>query len=551
MPDEILIRFSVKDDGSPVIERVNKKLGETAKQSKALVPGLESARESLTGFVGDNAALIGVLVGVGAALKNVIDEGIKYAMTVDEMARAGGQSAEEASRFLQVLDDYEISAQDALAATRALTNNGLAPNIETLAKLADKYNTLNTVEEKNKFIIDNLGRGGLTWAKALEQGSAALLEQAAAVDKNLILTQKQVQEAEAARLAIDEWNDSIQGLKISLAMDMLPALTKLLDFSNRYNKVQKEQVSGWESLIPPIRIVHGLILTLSQGTDENTTATEQGTKANIEYAQSADEIAAAEKAAQDAAKAFSDEIANRVSLINNIQSAEETYTEKSTSLAADRQAAEQELAKFRAQGYWEQSDQIQGAIDKIEDIKKAEADLAKEREKQTLQFIAQLVAEERARDGWQEGEFEAFSQQMLNWGLWSQSAVDQANKVMSAADSVNAKLDAMQTEKTVTINVVENYTATSGPNYNPYASQSKKKPNAGGGSFMLPFGGGNESFVLPGGNTASPGETVTIDKAGSVSRTDELLEKLLRKETINEGRFVRKMLAAMQQGQGQ
>lgn len=551
MPDEILIRFSVKDDGSPVIEKVNQKLKETTKASKSLVPGMENAAQSLAGFASENAALIGTLVAVGAAIKSVIDEGIKYAMTVDEMARAGGTSAEEASRMIQVLDDYEISAQDAMAATRALTNNGLAPNIETLAKLSDQYIALNTVEEKNKFIIDNLGRGGLQWAKALEQGSAALREQAAAVDKSLILTQKQVQEAEAARLALDNWNDSIQAVKTSLAMDALPWLTKFVNMATRYGEISRENRTNTDLLIPGLAALRNVIMTVVDATRENEDVTEAAAETNIDYAKSAKEIEEAEKAAKEAAKALSDEISSRISLINNIQSAEESYTEKSASLTEKRQLAEQELSKFRAQGYWEQSDQIQGALSDIEEIKKAEADLAKEREKQTLQFIAQLVAEERARDGWQEGEFEAFSQQMLNWGLWSQSAVDQANKVMSAADSVNAKLDAMQTEKTVTINVVETYSAMSGPNYNPYASQSGKKSHAGGGSFMLPFGGGNESFVLPGGNTASPGETVTIDKAGSVSRTDELLEKLLRKETINEGRFVRKMLAAMQQGQGQ
>lgn len=229
MTDEIVIRFSVSDDGSPVIERLNKKLGETQKQSRALVPALENSRRGLTDFIGQNAALIGVLTGVGLALNKVLKDHIGYANEVRQLSALSGESTEATSRFLQVLDDYKISASEALAATRALTKEGHAPSIETLAKLSDQYLALNSAEAKNEFVLKNLGRGGLQWVEVLNKGSKALLEQGAAIDKNLILTQKMVDDAREAEIAMDNWGDAVEAVKTRLATGLLPTLTKAVN----------------------------------------------------------------------------------------------------------------------------------------------------------------------------------------------------------------------------------------------------------------------------------------------------------------------------------
>jgi len=540
MVDEILIKFSVKDDGTPVIEKVNKSLGETTKQSKALAPGLENARESMGNFVSQNAVLIGALVGVGMALKDVIQTGIEYAMSVDAMARAGGESAEEASRFIQVLDDYEISAQDALAATRALTRNGLAPNVETLAMLSDQYLALNSVEEKNAFIIENLGRGGLQWAKALDQGSAALRAQAAAVDKSLILTQEQVDSAEKARLAIDNWNDSIQGLKVTLSMGLLPVLADVVTSINNNIKAGFE----WKDLlrvIAPVSLVMS-IMDMSEAHDQNTASLEKAEVAAEELTLTQAQLEEQEKATAAAAKALSDLLSGRIGIINSIQASEESFAEKSKSLNEQRIQTEQSLAVFRAKGADEQSTQIQGALKKLDEIKAKEADLAKERERQTLKFISDILAQNLARDGWTENEFAAFADQQVAWGLWSADVVEKAKAAWTEADKVARSINAIPDNKTSTISIITkafDYQTAPGGYANQYS-------HAGGGSFTIPYGGGNESFMMPGGNTASPGETVTITKANQESHTDELLTQLLNKKMIDEGRLARLIVNAQQ-----
>lgn len=165
------------------------------------------------------------------AIKNASDETLKYAREVRDLASVSGTGAEQASRLLQVLDDYELSAQDATAATRAMTKAGLTPTIETLAKLSDEYNAINDPMQQNEFILENLGRGGLQWVNVLKQGSTALMEQSKAVNENLILTDQQIRETERYRLAIDNMKDTMLGWKVAAVTGYLDAAAKQKIFS--------------------------------------------------------------------------------------------------------------------------------------------------------------------------------------------------------------------------------------------------------------------------------------------------------------------------------
>jgi len=459
--DEIIIRFSVDDNGTPKIERVNEAIKKTGEQSKALAPGLERARQGLTSFLSTNAALIGVLAGVGLALKSVIQDHIQYANEVRQLSSLSGESTEATSRFLQVLDDYKISANEALSATRALTQQGHAPSIETLAKLSDQYLALNSAEEKNDFIIKNLGRGGLQWVEVLEKGSKALREQGAAVDKNLILTQKMVDEAREAEIAMDNWGDAVEGVKIRLATSLLPSLTDFVNSQlavSRALEIQQEKfghagigLSGYAEALEEAKEEQkqatNAMLENSDATEENTSAMDENIKANEELA-----------------KAVSDRISSMISLIDSMQSAEEDYTNKSKNLAAERADAEHELIELWAQAGEAQkkgmpvgddlTEDIQNAIAQLDEIKAKEAELAEERNKNTLQFISNILAENLARDGWTENEFAAFAAQQQAWGLWSADVVEKAKAAWQEADRVTAAINGIPVSKTSTITVI-------------------------------------------------------------------------------------------------
>jgi hypothetical protein len=157
---------------------------------------------------------------------------MKYASQVRDLAAISGTGAEESSRLLQVLDDFEVSAEDVTTAVRKMTSQGLVPTVDTLAELSDQYLAINDPMKRNQFILDNLGKSGLQWTNVLKQGSTELRKLSGEVNKNLVLTEAQVKKAEEYRLAMDNLNDQILGLKIALGNNAIPALLHFTETMN-------------------------------------------------------------------------------------------------------------------------------------------------------------------------------------------------------------------------------------------------------------------------------------------------------------------------------
>jgi hypothetical protein len=198
---------------------MNKEMG----TRMTMFPAFEKAKNSVSQWTKANAGLIsglgvaaGVIYGAGKAAAASYMEFQNYAGSVRDLSAISGTGAEETSRFIQVLDDFQISAQDVTTATKAMTKQGLVPTVETLAKLSDEYKALKTPQEQNAFLLKNLGKGGLAWTNALNQGGDALRDMGDEVNKNLILTDDQIKMSEEARLAIDALSDAWQGVKISV-----------------------------------------------------------------------------------------------------------------------------------------------------------------------------------------------------------------------------------------------------------------------------------------------------------------------------------------------
>jgi hypothetical protein len=184
----------------------------------------------------------GLLKGVQLitdTLAEAVNQTVKYAAAVQSLSAISGASVEETSRFIQVLDDYGLTAQDAETATRALTKNGLAPTTETLAQLSDEYLKINNVQEKNEFILKNLGRAGFEWVNVLNMGSASIREQSAAVEGSLVLSDEAVRSAREYALAVDSLDDRFMAFKITLGQGLIPVLISLIDWFMALDGVMK------------------------------------------------------------------------------------------------------------------------------------------------------------------------------------------------------------------------------------------------------------------------------------------------------------------------
>jgi hypothetical protein len=294
---------------------------------KTINEGDEGNRRAVGSFTELNSAISLVRQGLEVAQKAysaTAGKTLEYANQVRSLSMISGESAENTSRFIQVLDDYKIGADDALTATRALTKNGLAPNIDTLAKLSDEYLKLNSTEEKNAFVMKNLGRSGLQWIEVLNKGSTALRQQGDAVSAGLILNQKQLDQARELEIAQDVLAESWEKVALAIGNAAIPAMTQATDeFNNTLRAIEIMKEQGLNPLTEMLTNGDGYINALKQANEE-TLAQRDAMLQNAEAADQNTASLADAKAAMEANTAANNSF---IGTLQNVASARETFTE--------------------------------------------------------------------------------------------------------------------------------------------------------------------------------------------------------------------------------
>lgn len=218
MAERVQVIVEAKDAASGILRGITSQFG-----------ALGSIVEELTGSSvnwGNAVAIAGELAI--DVVKESIKQTISYADEVRRLSLISGASAEDTSRLIQLTADYNVQVSDLEAATRKLTQNGLSPTVETIADLSDEFLKLNPGQQRAAFLMDNFGRSGQNFAELMSLGGDALREMNGAIDENLILTQDNLDQAREYTLALDEWQDAIQGVKIEIGTGLLPVLTDLM-----------------------------------------------------------------------------------------------------------------------------------------------------------------------------------------------------------------------------------------------------------------------------------------------------------------------------------
>ncbi len=453
------------------------------------------------------ASVAGIVVATGAAIKSTLDDQLEYANSVRTLANVSDISTESASRFIQVLDDYKISAQEATAASRFLKNQGLVPNIETLARLSDQYLAIQDPAQRLAFAQENLGRNTAKWTEILEKGSASLLAQNDAIADNLILTQKMVDDARKAEIAIDQWDDSVEGLKTTFAVGLLPVLT---DVTNHFNDVITafQEQGYWYAVTHQFNLqdiadrreqANALMLATGE-VDANTQSLQEQTEALQE---------------------ITDINRGLLSVINDIQSVEENYHETKLRLAEERLTIA--------------ADDIE-ALDentrKVQENEQAYLDA-------NLSILSALAEQKLMQDGMlTDDEINWLIDKRVEWGIYSAEVADKARAVIAEANNITASIANIPTQKTVTITFNQIQTgmtaSTPTPQWTPPYVRSR---NATGVNGVIPSSYGNEGFMLGGGDSASGGEGISITPRGKTGNEDVV--NAIRENRIDPQNFAR------------
>lgn len=412
MPNVEIILKTI-DQASPNVKKVKEEF-------KSLVPGLESASKGVGNFISANAALIGTVTAVAVAASKAYNEFQNYAGQVRDLAAVSGTGAVEASKLLQVLDDYQLTAQDVTAATRFMTKAGLTPTIDTLAKLSDQYNAINDPMAKNEFILKNLGKGGLQWVNVLKQGGDALRAQSDEVSKSLILTDEQIKKAEQARLAVDAWSDAWQGFKISVGSaigGIIAANDQASKMRDTFFELNNIQQTGRGSA--------------AKYKDEITAFTaqmERGKAATEFYSKMQSDLTGTMEAAGPTIEQMTTRNQGLLGVIENLQSETDNYNSKNADLLAKLKelTTEQENTSTWSTKYGELTAQI-------DTTKGAISALAEEHAAAGKKIAFSLIQQKMAMDGLTDSEFQSLLKLGEQWGIYDTSVVTAAIAMDGAA----------------------------------------------------------------------------------------------------------------------
>lgn len=514
----------------PIVIPINGDPSDFIADSNRVTGGMDNMGNAADIAAKKGAILSTVLATTSAILKTSYDEYSKLAESIRDLSLVSGESAESTSRFIQVLDDYQITAGDAEAAAKKLKDNGLSPTIDTLAMLSDQFRGIKDPAERLDFVYDKLGKSGTKFINMLDQGSDKIRENAAAINESLILSDFEIKMYEVGRLAIDDKMDSLAALRVELGQNVGNVIA-FADAMARASQIQEESTK------------------FVNGHKERT----------IEYADALNMAIAEQLKAADASAEYKYNLEQEAKALKEVSAANADLikgaidiTRENENFAEKQQAVIDKIAETRAEGEklypWEHEkilenqqaleDLGQQYFDNLEDFKAAQ-------EEKLAMMAIEKIAMSDGVAGYSEAEYEkarailetqnvataaAFEQQQAMEtlttavadgqitveeyaGIWKEASAD---GVISISE-VTAAIENVPSGKTVTFDIITNGAP---PNLDTSTAAmnaprgTHRNSNATGGEFMIPMSYGNEGFMMGGGDTASGGEILRITPRG-------------------------------------
>lgn len=216
-----------------------------------------SALEGL-GFSADagGVALKSAAVAAGAVAsvqlakwaKGAADEAANLAGEVRNFQRASGASAEDASRWVAVLDDLQVSSEKGATAAFKLgkevaaggehlaqygiqvakNKDGTTDLTGTLLNVADAYAATEDPAMRAAIASAAFGKAGKDLIPVLEQGRAGLKEFFAGAESgHQVFTQQQLNMFREYELALDDLGDTLRGFKLAVGGAVAPVITSI------------------------------------------------------------------------------------------------------------------------------------------------------------------------------------------------------------------------------------------------------------------------------------------------------------------------------------
>lgn len=421
-------------------------------------------------------------------------EFVNYAEQVKNMSRALGESAEETSRIIQVADDVRISYDSLKVAMKEAQKDGVQPNIEGLAKLADQYKAIQSPTERTKFLLDKFGKSGLEMGKLMEKGGDGIRKMSDSISDNLIMTDKGIKASDEYQKSLDELKDTAYGVQVEIGSKLTPvmnAFMKVVLSDIQAVGTFRDVLSGDKSLSEAAKEVADIInnngfdlfgLQIGNVTEETENLTPalednagalDGQKEAVAAAKDAldnyksmlesvsqanlDMEGMSRKIAQDQ-RQYEEDYASAVKDVQDakeeLAKAEEKASDKSRQNAQNiiikqrelqsaiqeygngsEQAAKKRLALDKAMTSSNGDDAIVKATEKLGEAEKAVTDLSVEWHKASNEMIYDMILVGLSAGGLLDSEQKALDEYAVKAGIKTQADIDEANRRREIADA--------------------------------------------------------------------------------------------------------------------
>lgn len=217
---DLVLRATKKGTG---VSEASKELGALDDQAKATGGTLSNV-----GRIAGGMLKAGILAAAGAAVDSV-KETMEYNKAIRDLAQNLSITTEETSRIIQTADDFTVSQQDVTAALQMAVKNGMAPNIATLAKMADEYNNITDPTERAARLTEVFGKNWTALTPMLKEGGQAIRDAAAAQDKALLVTEENSKATRELEKNLDNLGDKVTALKLNVGNALIPVLNQAAD----------------------------------------------------------------------------------------------------------------------------------------------------------------------------------------------------------------------------------------------------------------------------------------------------------------------------------
>lgn len=520
LPENIKLALELigVDHASVTIDEAGESLREYVEQSeeagKASKDAANKSSMSWTEFRSVYSTVLEVGQGVLKMWNDTVGVTVDLAGQVRELKDVTGLSAEESSRLVDVLEHYKVSASAAGMATKKLAAEDMQFNIETLAKLSDEYLSLNTDIERTNFLYEKFGKSGTDFAEIMLAGSDAIKEMNDTVPEMLVLTEKQIKAARDYEIALDELNDSVMGLKVSIGNQLIPTFNTLIDLQNKKNEIIEEGNITYSraanyaaALALKEEYAAESLQDVADGMEDASEAADTLTVSTEEAAAKMEELSAANQ--------------EFLSILGNVQSASDSYAEKYQKINSDMSLSDEERKQ-----------QLQ--------------ELAAEHELANRKIILGMLERKLTQDGiLDDAELDWLLEKGMAWGIYSQTVVDETRAVIAEANTLASTLNTIPSNITTTIDIITNGAPPNLSMSNTPAPVGTRRRNADGGTYMIPMSWGNEGLPIGTSDTASGGELISITPKGQ-DPNSELIQAIERNRT-DERRLAKYIVTAMAQ----